>query len=102
MDSEGKIIKADKVTYTKSKEFILAEGSVKVFDTEGNLLITEKASYDKIKEIRGKGLLTAFQMHNHKKLDGHHVSIELLNKGIYAKETHRHTVRIAPALTIEA
>ena len=57
---------------------------------------------DKIKEIRGKGLLTAFQMHNHKKLDGHHVSIELLNKGIYAKETHSHTVRIAPALTIEA
>ena len=29
-------------------------------------------------------------------------SVELLNKGVYAKETHHSTVRIAPALTIEA
>ena len=57
---------------------------------------------DKIKEIRGKGLLTAFEMYDSKKLDGHRVSIELLNKGIYAKETHRSTIRIAPALTIQA
>ena len=57
---------------------------------------------DKIKEVRGKGLLTAFEMHNDPKLDGHHVSVKLLKHGIYAKETHRSTVRIAPALTIEA
>ncbi len=57
---------------------------------------------DKIKEIRGKGLLTAFEMHNEKKLDGHIVSMELMNKGVYAKETHHSTVRIAPALTIES
>ena len=57
---------------------------------------------DKIKEVRGKGLLTAFEMHDEKHLDGHKVSVELLNKGIYAKETHHSTVRIAPALTIEA
>jgi ornithine--oxo-acid transaminase len=55
---------------------------------------------DKIKEVRGKGLLTAFEMHDSEKLDGHKVSIELLNNGIYAKETHHSTVRIAPALTI--
>ena len=35
-------------------------------------------------------------------LDGHKVSVELLNRGVYAKETHHSTVRIAPALTIEA
>ena len=57
---------------------------------------------DKIKEVRGKGLLTAFEMHNQPLLDGHKVSVNLLKKGIYAKETHHSTVRIAPALTIEA
>jgi ornithine--oxo-acid transaminase len=55
---------------------------------------------DKIKEVRGKGLLTAFEMHNEQKLDGHAVSVGLLNNGVYAKETHHSTVRIAPALTI--
>ena len=55
---------------------------------------------DKIKEIRGKGLLTAFEMHNEKNLDGHKVSVKLLNHGVYAKETHHSTVRLAPALTI--
>ena len=57
---------------------------------------------DKIKEIRGKGLLTAFEMHDSKHLDGHKVSVELLNNGIYAKETHHSTVRIAPSLTVTA
>ena len=55
---------------------------------------------DKIKIVRGKGLLTAFEMYNEKHLDGHHVSVELMNHGIYAKETHHSTVRLAPALTI--
>ena len=57
---------------------------------------------DKIKEVRGKGLLTAFEMFDEPHLDGHKVSVELLNKGVYAKVTHHSTVRIAPALTIEA
>ena len=30
------------------------------------------------------------------------MSVELLKRGVYAKETHHSTVRIAPALTIEA
>ena len=57
---------------------------------------------DKIKEVRGKGLLTAFEMHDDPQLDGHHVSVALLKKGVYAKETHKSIMRIAPALTIEA
>ena len=57
---------------------------------------------DIIKETRGKGLLTAFEMHDEKHLDGHKVSVELLNQGVYAKETHHSTVRVAPALTIES
>ena len=55
---------------------------------------------DKIKEVRGKGLLTAFEMHDDDQLDGHKVSVGLLEQGVYAKETHYSTVRIAPALTI--
>ena len=56
---------------------------------------------DKIKEVRGKGLLTAFEMYDSNHLDGHNVSVQLLNHGVYAKETHRTTVRLAPALTIK-
>ena len=54
----------------------------------------------KIKIVRGKGLLTAFEMFDDKKLDGHHISVELMANGIYAKETHHTTIRLAPALTI--
>ena len=72
---------------------------------QGNYLMNHLNSIkdefpDKIKEVRGKGLLTAFEMHNEKHLDGHIVSVELLNHGVYAKETHHTTVRLAPALTI--
>ena len=56
---------------------------------------------DKIKEVRGKGLLTAFEMFDSQHLDGHHISVELMNEGIYAKETHHTTIRLAPALTIK-
>ena len=55
---------------------------------------------DKIMEVRGKGLLTAFEMFDEKKLDGHKVSVGLLERDVYAKETHHTTVRLAPALTI--
>ena len=50
--------------------------------------------------MRGKGLLTAFEMFNETHLEGHHISVALLKQGIYAKETHSTTMRLAPALTI--
>lgn len=56
----------------------------------------------KIKEGRGAGLLTAFEMFDKPGLDGHKVSVKLLERGVYAKETHKTTVRLAPALTIDA
>ena len=55
---------------------------------------------NKIKEVRGKGLLTAFEMHDSPNLNGHKVSLELLKNGMYVKCTHANIVRIAPALTI--
>ena len=57
---------------------------------------------DKIKVIRGKGLLIAFEMFDSQHLDGHRISLELMNHGIYAKETHHTTIRLAPALTINS
>ena len=39
-------------------------------------------------------------MFNHPHLDGHRISVELMNQGVYAKETHSTTIRLAPALTI--
>jgi len=60
----------------------------------------KKEFSSKIKIVRGKGLLTAFEMFDDKNLDGHHISVELMNHGIYAKETHHTTIRLAPALTI--
>jgi ornithine--oxo-acid transaminase len=65
-----------------------------------NLQEVQSEFPDKIKEVRGKGLLTAFEMFDSKHLDGHAVSVGLLDMGVYAKETHKTTVRIAPALTI--
>ena len=66
----------------------------------GNMNAIKGDYPDKIKEVRGRGLLTAFEMYDEPYLDGHTVSVGLLDHGVYAKETHHSTVRIAPALTI--
>ena len=60
----------------------------------------QKEFPNKMKETRGKGLLTAFEMYKAPQLDGHQVSLKLLKKGVYAKETHKSIVRVAPSLTI--
>ena len=50
-DSEGKLIKANKITYERSNEFLKVEDSVEIIDENGNILKTDKATYDKKKEI---------------------------------------------------
>ena len=93
------------VVGTYAIKVLIDENLAKNAKKQGNYLMSHLNSIkdefpDKIKEVRGKGLLTAFEMHNEKHLDGHFVSVELLNHGVYAKETHHTTVRLAPALTI--
>tara|TARA_B100000003_G_scaffold208916_1_gene231194 strand:- start:1692 stop:3023 length:1332 start_codon:yes stop_codon:yes gene_type:complete len=79
----------------------LAENAEKMGKRLINNMNSIQAEFsDKIKEVRGKGLLTAFEMYDDDQLDGHKVSVGLLEQGVYAKETHFSTVRIAPALTI--
>ena len=94
------------VVGTYAIKVLVDENLSKNAKKQGDYLITHLKSIkeefpDKVKEIRGKGLLTAFEMHDSKHLDGHNVSVQLLSHGVYAKETHRTTVRLAPALTIK-
>ena len=44
IDTQGKVINADKITYEKSKEFLLAEGEVKINNIKLNNLSIESAS----------------------------------------------------------
>jgi ornithine--oxo-acid transaminase len=55
---------------------------------------------DKIKAVRGRGLLTAFELHDQPGLSGKKISAELIKRGVYVKETHETSIRVAPALTI--
>ena len=94
------------VVGTYAIKVLVDENLSKNAKKQGDYLITHLKTIkeefpDKVKEVRGKGLLTAFEMHESKHLDGHNVSVQLLNHGVYAKETHRTTVRLAPALTIK-
>ena len=83
-------------------ENLAEKADIKGAQLMNNLRDIQSQFPDKIKEVRGKGLLTAFEMFNEKHLDGHKVSVGLMDRGVYAKETHHTTVRLAPALTIKS
>ena len=50
-NSDWRIVNAEKIIYKKDNELLEAEGSVKIFDKEGNTLRSNKATYDKINEL---------------------------------------------------
>ncbi|HEY1428033.1 MAG TPA: ornithine--oxo-acid transaminase, partial [Candidatus Tumulicola sp.] len=50
-----------------------------------------------VKEVRGRGLLIGIEL----TLAAHHVSDELLQRGIAAKDTHENVLRIAPPLVVD-
>ena len=54
---------------------------------------------DKVKEVRGKGLL--FGVEIYPQYDGHELSMGMLKSGVYAKETHGTNLRIAPPIVID-
>jgi len=81
---------------------LAANAKVRGDQLMNNLNMIKNEFPDKIMEVRGKGLLTAFEMFDEKRLDGHKVSVGLLDRDVYAKETHHTTVRLAPALTISS
>ena len=54
---------------------------------------------DKVKEVRGKGLLIGVEIHP--QYDGHELSAGMLRNGVYAKETHCTNLRLAPPIVID-
>jgi ornithine--oxo-acid transaminase len=54
---------------------------------------------DKVKEVRGRGMLIGVEIHKH--VNGHDLSIRMLQHGVYAKETHHTNLRIAPPIVID-
>ena len=53
---------------------------------------------DKVKEVRGKGLLIGLEVQN---VDGEALTQAFLQERVLTKETRHHTFRFAPPLTIE-
>ncbi len=54
---------------------------------------------DKIKEVRGKGMLIGVELLE--QWDGRELSMNMLRNGVYAKETYRSNIRIAPPIVID-
>ena len=51
-----------------------------------------------VKEIRGRGLMVAIQLHDR---SAHARALSLMKEGVLAKDTHGHTLRVLPPLVIE-
>jgi ornithine--oxo-acid transaminase len=64
-------------------------------------LLTEVAAKhtDKVKEVRGVGLLIGIEVRPG--YNGHDLSMAMLKNGVYAKETHKTNLRIAPPIVID-
>jgi ornithine--oxo-acid transaminase len=54
---------------------------------------------DKVKEVRGRGLLIGIEVRPG--CDGRDLSMRMLKNGVYAKETHDTNLRIAPPIVID-
>lgn len=65
----------------------------------GEFFISElkKIKHPRIKEIRGKGLLVAVELHEKSRS----FTEQLIKRGILAKETHDYTIRFAPPLVVQ-
>jgi ornithine--oxo-acid transaminase len=64
----------------------------------GKLADVARKHADKVKQIRGKGLLFGIEIQPG--YDGHELSMGMLRNGVYAKETHGTNLRIAPPIVI--
>ena len=67
--------------------------------TMGNLFLLKlkEIKHPRIKEVRGKGLLTAIELNE----KARPFTQQLIDRGILAKETHDYAIRFAPPLVIE-
>ena len=65
----------------------------------GTLARVARKHTDKVKEVRGKGMLIGVEVYP--QYDGHELSMGMLKYGVYAKETHSRNLRIAPPIVID-
>lgn len=77
----------------------LAERAEKLGKNFLQFLEILKDKTDKIREVRGKGLLLAVEFHKKSGLAREYV-LKLKEKGVLVKDTHGYTIRIAPPLII--
>jgi ornithine--oxo-acid transaminase len=71
-------------------------------DHLGTLLRAElkKIKSPLLKEVRGKGLLNAIEIHEHPDKQAWDLCLRLADKGLLAKPTHGNIIRFAPPLVI--
>jgi len=71
-------------------------------DYLGSILRTElkKIKSPLLKEVRGKGLLNAIEIHEHPDKQAWDLCLRLADKGLLAKPTHGNIIRFAPPLVI--
>jgi ornithine--oxo-acid transaminase len=82
---------------------LVDEGMIENAAMQGARLLAGLRSFSNglIKEVRGRGLMLAIELHPHAG-GAHRFVLALRDRGILCKETHTHTIRIAPPLVITA
>jgi ornithine--oxo-acid transaminase len=82
---------------------LVEEGMVENAARIGDRLKASLASIraDSVKEVRGRGLMIAVELHAEAG-GARRVCEALQSRGLLAKETHEHTIRIAPPLILTA
>ncbi len=84
-----------------SLKVLVEEGMIDNADRMGERLMANLrgGGFDSVKEVRGRGLLIAVELHE--EAGGARAYCErLAARGLLCKETHDHTIRIAPPLII--
>jgi ornithine--oxo-acid transaminase len=80
----------------------LADNAYKLGELFREKINALKAKTDKIKEVRGKGLLNAIEINDATDSDtAWNICLKLKDNGLLAKPTHGNIIRFAPPLVIE-
>ncbi|MBW2367365.1 MAG: ornithine--oxo-acid transaminase [Deltaproteobacteria bacterium] len=81
---------------------LVEEGMIENAAEMGNYFLAglQQVKTDRVKEIRGRGLMIGLELHSEA---GHarQYCQRLLEKGLLCKETHEHTIRFSPPLVID-
>lgn len=86
-------------------EVLVSEGMIENAEKQGALFRTRMKELQNsmpniIKNVRGKGLLNAIEVHEQPGVDAWDICIKLAERGLLAKPTHGNIIRFAPPLVI--